>query len=249
MKPSVIVLAKNEEQYIKKCIESVIHVAREVIVIDDKSSDKTAEIAKSAGARVVTHPLKDFSDQRAFGEREANSEWVLCIDADEYLSDELSAEIAALDERDYFAYYLRRRDVFWGTELKYGEVKTARDRGFIRLYKVGSGEWRGAVHEDFHTNVETRQLGGFIEHHSHQTVAEFLTAINYYSTVRAHELQREGARSTTYSVAVQPILKFIYTYFFKLGFRDGPAGFVYAFMMSFHSFLVRAKLYQYTELK
>lgn len=249
MKPSVVILARNEERTIRRCIESVKDIAHEIIVIDDQSDDKTAKVASRLKAgRVISHKLVDFADQRNFAESQAKSDWILHIDADEALSPELIEEIRGLEAENYFAFYLRRRDFFWGDELKHGETATARNTGFIRLYKRGSGKWEGSVHERFVTNAQTRQLAEFIDHHPHQTVAEFMSDVNRYSSLRAGELKKSGVRANLASLTIRPIGKFVYTYFLKLGFMDGPAGFVYAFMMSFHSFLVRAKLYQYTEL-
>lgn len=250
MKPSVIILARNEEQTIRRCIESVIDIADEIVVIDDMSDDKTAAIAKKLGnARVVSHKLVDFASQRNFAETQVKGDWILFLDADEALSAELRQEIQSMEvPPGYFAFYLRRRDFFWGAELKHGETSSARNKGFIRLYRRGSGKWEGVVHEKFVTNAETRQLGAFIDHHPHQSIAEFLTDVNRYSTFRANELKKAGVRAGWMDVSIRPAGKFAYNYFLKLGFLDGPAGFVYAFMMSFHSFLVRSKLYQYTEI-
>ncbi|MBI1862520.1 glycosyltransferase family 2 protein [Candidatus Microgenomates bacterium] len=256
MKLSVVILAKNAEATIKKCIQSVTGVADTIVVVDDESSDQTVSIAKlDKKVTVIEHKLVDFAAQRNFADEQTKADWILHLDADETLSEELAQEIANIvsmaeggTDTGYLAYYIRRRDFFWGRELRHGETATARSKGFIRLYKRGSGSWKGAVHEHFETNAQTRQLGGLINHHPHQTVAEFLTEVNRYSTWRARELQKSGARATFISLTVLPVAKFVYTYFFKGGFLDGPPGFAYSFMMSFHSFLVRAKLYQYTEL-
>lgn len=248
MKLSVVILARNEERIIRRCIHSVKEIAQEVIVINDESDDATVKVARAEGARIVNHALTDFAAQRNFAETQTKSDWILHLDADESLSPELIVEIRNLDAECYDAFYLRRRDFFWGDELKYGETARARSAGFIRLYKRGSGMWEGSVHERFITNAQTRQLAEFIDHHPHQALAQFMADVNRYSTLRALELKKAGIRANLAGLTVRPIGKFIYTYFFKLGFLDGAAGFVYAFMMSFHSFLVRAKLYQYTEL-
>ena len=125
----------------------------------------------------------------------------------------------------YFAFYLRRRDFFWASELKHGETATARSRGFIRLYKRGSGKWEGSVHERFVTNAETRQVAAFIDHHPHQTVAEFLSDVNRYSTFRANELNNACIQANLADLTLRPVGKFCYIYFLKLGFLDGPAGY------------------------
>lgn len=207
---------------------------------------------------IITVPVNgDFAEARNEGMQKAKNEWIFSIDSDEEVNDELKNEIQTLatdpglsdlgsSRRDGLttdAYYIPRRDFFWGRELKYGEPQSARTGGIIRLVKKGSGKWVGAVHERFETKGETAKLSGFINHYPHQTIAEFLSSINEYSTIRASELFKQGIRTNLFQIILYPFGKFWYTYLLKLGFLDGPAGFVYSFMMSFHSFLVRSKLY------
>ncbi|OGK17543.1 hypothetical protein A3D80_04585 [Candidatus Roizmanbacteria bacterium RIFCSPHIGHO2_02_FULL_40_13b] len=221
---------------------------------------------------ILTIPVDDdFSSARNEGMKKAKNDWVLFIDSDEELSNELSVildrrlkaagigspdSIATLqNDKDVIpakagihndkiiAYYMKRRDFFWGKELKYGETHSARTTGIIRLVKKGSGKWVGAVHEQFKSTGETGHLNGFINHYPHQSIAEFLKSINKYSTIRALELHKQGTRTNVFQIVLYPFGKFWYTYGIKLGFLDGPAGFVYSFMMSFHSFLVRSKLF------
>ncbi len=183
----------------------------------------------------------DFGHARNEGLAKAKNEWIFYIDSDEVVSSELQKELGGELVSD--AYYISRRDFFWGRELKYGETQTARSQGIIRLVKKGSGKWSGKVHEVFEAKGRVGRLKGSINHYPHQTIAEFLASINEYSTLRAEELYTSGVLSNVYQILIYPFGKFWYTYIIKLGFLDGPAGFVYSFMMSFHSFLVRSKLY------
>ena len=123
-----------------------------------------------------------------------------------------------------------------------------RNLGIIRLIKKGSGKWFGKVHEEFRSDGQIGRLDSFLNHYPHPTVKEFLKEINFYSTLRARELRDQGEQASIWKVIFFPFTKFVLTYFIKLGLLDGPAGFAYAFFMSFHSFLVRAKLYQYTKI-
>lgn len=252
---SAIILAKNEENSIGRCLSSV-SFCDDVIVIDDNSTDKTVEIAKKMGATVVSHPLNhDFATQRNFAMTKAKYDWILFVDADEVVSQELAEETQQVTSsksqvtRTQQSYYLLRRDFFWNKELKYGETQKARNRGIIRLVKKGSGKWVGKVHEEFVPNGDTAILNNYLNHYPHPTINDFLRSINDYSSKRAEELQAKGVRQTVLPIIFNPIGKFIYTYFIRLGFLDGPAGFVYSFMMSFHSFLVRGKLYLHQQAK
>lgn len=250
MSISAVILTKNEEKNIQRCLKSV-DFCDEVIIVDDFSEDNTLEkIRNKYKTKVFKRKLnEDFAGQRNFGMDKAKGEWILFVDADEEVSDELKKEIVSLFHgsigRKIDAHYLKRRDFWWGRELKYGEVKKLRNRGIIRLMRRGSGKWIGKVHEEFETDSKIGRLNSFINHYPHPSVKDFLQEVNFYSTLRAKELLNQREPASIGKIILFPFSKFILTYFIKLGVLDGPAGFAYAFFMSFHSFLVRAKLYQY----
>ncbi|MBI5127741.1 glycosyltransferase family 2 protein [Candidatus Roizmanbacteria bacterium] len=257
MKLSAVILTKNEDKNIERCLKSLDFVD-EVIIVDDYSDDKTLEIIQKIDVgvghdrpvfKVIQRKLNgDFAGQRNFGISKANSDWVLFIDADEEVTKELRNEILEHLQVDKEAFYLKRRDFFWGKELKYGELKQIRQLGFIRLIRKNSGQWLGNVHEVFHTAKKTGQLNGFINHYPHPNLKEFIKDINYYSSLRAEELNRLNIKVNILEIIFVPALKFIFNYLINFGFLDGVQGFTYAFMMSFHSFLVRSKLYQLQNL-
>ncbi len=253
MKISAVILTKNEEKNLERCLKSLSFVD-EIIIIDDYSSDKTKELVdffkKKLNILFFQKRLSgDFSSQRNFGLQKAKNQWVLFVDADEEISSVLSKEIQLLTpENEIRCYYLKRRDFFWERELRFGETIMTRNQGIIRLVKKDSGRFEGKVHEEFiffKQKAKTKKLSGFINHYPHQTTKEFLKTINDYSTIRARELFEKGEVPSLFQLIFYPMCKFLLTYFLYLGFLDGPAGFVYSFMMSFHSFLVRAKLFQY----
>ncbi len=251
---SAIILAKNEEKNIKGAIKSV-HFCKEIIVIDDNSTDKTIEQIQSLkskvdGLKMYQRSLKgDFAGQRNYAMTLASNEWILFIDADEEVTEELKKEIIKYLQFSNLtmkqSFYIKRRDFWWGKELKFGETQKIRNIGIIRLILKGSGTWMGNVHEIFYTAKSAGTLNGFLNHYPHPTVKDFLQDINNYSTLRAKELLNQGVSANILQIVFFPLFKFILNYFIYLGFLDGPAGFAYAFFMSFHSFLVRAKLYQY----
>jgi len=252
MKLSAVILAKNEEKLIQKAIASVTF-CDEIIVIDDFSTDKTIHLAKEAGAVVYEHELKgDFAAARNFGVQKSRGEWILFLDSDETVRGDLATEIIETVNKKNLtkvSYYIKRRDFWWSTELKHGEVHKARRKGLIRLIKKHSGIWVHPVHEVFEARGLVGSLKGHIDHYPHPTVREFLNDINIYSSIRAKELVASGKKVHILSIVFYPFGKFIYSYFIKMGYLDGPAGFAYAFFMSFHSFLVRAKQYQYIHFK
>ena len=254
MKITAVVLTKNEEKNIQRCLKS-IDFCDEIIIVDDYSTDNTKDqISKIKNQNdklnikiFEKHLNKDFASQRNFGSSKATNDWILFIDADEEISQTLKKEIISLFHGSIISkdsFYLRRRDYFWEKELKHGEVGHIRQIGLVRLIQKNSGKWLGSVHEVFHTANNPGRLKGYLDHYPHATLKEFINDINYYSTIRSEELFNRGTKTNIFEIVIFPFGKFIYNYFLNFGFLDGPAGFTYAFMMSFHSFLVRTKLYQ-----
>ncbi|HWY80268.1 MAG TPA: glycosyltransferase family 2 protein [Candidatus Sulfotelmatobacter sp.] len=240
---SAIVLTKNEEKNIEACLESIAW-CDERIVIDDHSDDKTVEIAKRKGAKVFSRFLQqDFADQRNYGLEKANGDWVLFVDADERISSALWYEImqhTSESFEDYSGFYIKRQDTMWGKILRYGETGNIM---LLRLAKKGVGKWEGKVHEKWKVSGKTIVLINALDHFPHTTVAEFLKEINFYTDLRAEELFQKKMQSNSLSIIVYPKAKFILNYFFRRGFMDGLPGLVFAVLMSFHSFLVRGKLW------
>lgn len=246
MKLSAIVLTKNEESNIDRCLKS-LDFCDEIIVVDDFSDDRTQEIAKKYQAKVFSRHLEgDFAAQRNFADQKATGDWLLHIDADEVVSDDLMKEIMIIvmsQHPRHNVYYIKRRDHFFNKIMTMGEVSQVYALGLVRLMKKNSGSWIGEVHEKFVTKEKIGELHQFIEHYPHKTLTDFIRKINYYSSIRADELYKKSKRVSILSIVFTPIGKFIYTYFVKFGFLEGAEGFMYSFFMAFHSFLVRAKLH------
>lgn len=235
------VLTKNEEKNIEDCLEG-LRWCDEILVIDDNSSDKTCEIARKTGAKVVKHPLNnDFSGQRNFALLMAKGEWVFFVDADERVSEKLANEIKAACKNDLLAngYFLKRIDFFAGRWLKHGEIGSLR---ILRLGRKRCGMWKRSVDEKWEIRGITETLRNHLLHYPHPALSEFLQSINERSTMNAWELYRQGKKVNIFEWS-KPPAKFVVNFVFKLGFLDGLPGFVFAVLMSLHSFLVRGKLY------
>jgi glycosyltransferase involved in cell wall biosynthesis len=244
---SAVILTKNESKDIKKCLDSV-KWCDETIVLDDNSSDKTLEIAKKYNARIFNTALKgNFSKQRNLGLSKALNEWVLFLDADEVLSDSLIYEISNAVEsgnkrmEGFNGFFIKRVDFMWGKELKHGETG---NKYFLRLGRKDLGLWKGAVHEKWVVKGKTGKLLHPIYHYPHENLEEFIKKINYYTDLRAEELKSKKVKVNFLSILSYPLGKFILNYFVKKGFLDGDRGIIHAIMMSFHSFLVRGKLWK-----
>ncbi len=239
---SAIVLTKNEEEDIGKCLESVSW-CDEILIIDDFSKDKTVEIAKKAGARIFNRELNsNFSSQRNFGLSRAKYDWVLFVDSDEVVGSDLKNEILKKINKNKTAdgFYIKRKDFIFGNKIQHGEFGNIK---LLRLAKKGKGEWMGNVHEKWEIRGEIDELKNPLFHYPHQSINEFLREINFYTDIRAKELFDEGTKSDFLSIILYTKIKFIQNYFIKFGFLDGTSGLVLALLMSFHSFLVRSKLW------
>lgn len=246
-KISVVIIAKNEEQNIEKCLKSV-KWCDEIIVVDDKSSDKTLEIAKRYNAITYSNHLnEDFSLQRNLGLSKAKNDWVLFLDADEIISDSLAYEISnSIQLKDqnlrvFNGFYIRRIDFMWGEKLEHGETGNV---WCLRLARKASGKWMGKVHERWIVGGLVGKLLNPIHHFPHNGEFEnFLSEVNYYTDIRLRELSSKAVNISFWSIFLFPIAKFLMNYFIKRGFVDGMPGLIIAIMMSLHSFLVRGKLW------
>lgn len=128
----------------------------------------------------------------------------------------------------------------WGKELKYGETGNI---SLLRFARKDAGVWEGMVHEKWNIKGLIGKLKNPLRHYPHQTVSEFLKAVNIYSNVRAEELRIKNKKAFFWSIITYPLGKFFLNYLLKRGFLDGIQGFIFAVFMSLHSFLVRGKLW------
>lgn len=239
---TAIILTKNEEKHIGRSLSS-LSWCDEIIVVDDESTDQTVAIAKKYNAKVFLHPLSDnFSKQRNFAMSKASSEWIFFVDADEVVSKELQYEIKEkIQDVDIDAYLLTRKDTLWGKKIHFGENGKIT---LIRLARKNKGKWTGKVHEVWEISGKIGILKHSLHHYPHQTLSEFFSEINFYSTLRAEELFEQKIQVHWFDLILYPKAKFLQNYIFKKGFLDGLTGFILAIIMSFHSFLVRGKLWQ-----
>lgn len=250
MKLSAVVLTKNEEDRIEKCIKSLTF-CEEIVVIDDFSTDGTVDKIKKLKSKSQKYKPEikifkrnlgeNFSEQRNFGIKKARGDWVLFVDVDEVVSSALRKEIKeVVENEDHDGYYLKRVDKIWGGELKYGESGNIR---LLRLARKNSGRWKRKVHEYWNVSGKTAILDNHLIHYPHQSIREFVSEISNYSKLHAVQNYKEGKRSNVIKIIFYPIFKFKFNYILKLGFLDGIPGFVAAVIMSFHSFLSWSNLW------
>ena len=190
---SVVVITKNEERDLPDCLRSVAF-ADEVIVVDAESEDRTVEVARAAGARVIVQPWLGFSAQRALAINAATKEWILVLDADERVSKELRTEIESMLRSNGAAdgYYIPRRTYFLDRWIAHAGWYP---RPQLRLFRRGRGQADGRiVHEGFVVDGHLGRMRGDIIHHSHTSLAGYLENQNRCTTLEALEAIDLGMR-------------------------------------------------------
>jgi len=237
---SAVVLTKNNQEVINKCLSSLDWVD-EIIVIDDFSTDKTVKICPKKAIVFQKKLGQDFSASRNYGLSKAKGDWILFVDSDELISKDLQKEIQSnIKSNRYNGFYLTRSDKFLGKILKHGETHSVR---LLRLAQKGSGQWLGKVHEVWKVTGKVGALKNPLIHDRSLNLGQMLERINKYSSLRATELYKAEVKTNLILIICYPTIKFIQNYFFRLGFLDGIQGLIMAFMMSLHSFMVRSKLW------
>lgn len=225
---SVVLLTHNEENNISACLESC-SFAGEIIVVDDDSSDRTVEIAKSFdGVRLFHRALNgDFGAQKSFGVTQATNEWIFLIDADERVTAQLAEFIQkVVCNGEKFCYWVQRENHFKNMIARHG---TMRPDWVPRLMPKEGVKVSGCVHEAVISPLPKRKAVGRLIHFSYTSWDQFYEKQNLYSRLAAKKLQEQNRPCNFLShVFFHPIWAFIKVYFFNLGFLDGRSGFIFA---------------------
>ena len=162
-KLAVLILTRNEENKIKTCIEEALLCADEVIIIDSGSTDKTVDVAKTAGAKVCYREWNnDFAAQRNFALENTEAEWVLYLDADERMSEEMITDINKIvkSESVHLQYKMLRCTTAFGKKFKYGVLSPDY---VLRMFPRSTVKWQGQVHERAVCDLPVKQLKGYLK--------------------------------------------------------------------------------------
>lgn len=225
VKLSVVILTFNEERNIARCIESVKELADDLLVVDSLSSDRTQEIAKSLGARIIEQPFLGYREQKNFALDKAEFDHVLSLDADEALDEKLyQSVVAAKQSFSKNGYSMNRLTNYCGKWIHhsgwYPDTK-------IRLFDKRKARWKGRNPHDrleMDSGSDVGHLKGDILHYSFYTIDEHKAQIKRFSEISAKARFEEGQRASYLKVFGSPIVKFVKSYFLKLGILDGYYG-------------------------
>ena len=243
MQISAVIITFNEERNIARCIASVKQVADEVIVVDSGSTDHTVQIAKEHGVQVTHRAWTNYSDQKNFANGLAAGRFILSMDADEELSEQLRHCILEAKQAGLGgAYSMARLTNYCGTWVRHGgwypDIK-------VRLFPKEKARWMGEhVHETLKLDpgVETKLLKGDLLHYSFYSVEQHERQAEHFAGLAAKALHARNKPSSRLRIIFSPLSRFLQGYFFRGGFLDGSAGFTIARISA------RAKRLKYTEL-
>ena len=240
----------NEEDKIGQCIQSVLQVSDEIIVLDSFSTDRTKEIAESLGARVEEHAFMGYIQQRALSVSLANNDFVLALDADEYLSPELQTEILKIKkDKSADAYYLNRINAINGYWLKHGPWFP---HWIIRLFDRTKIKCEGNPPHDrivTRNKAVTEKIKPLLMHHCNDDIHDRMATINNHSSRAADYRYSQGKTSNYFKIIFKPIWKFIVEYFLRAGFLDGFYGFLMARTSAMYIYLRESKLMELNRKK
>lgn len=236
---SVVVITLNAERQLASCLESAAF-ADELLVVDSGSTDATLDIAERHGARVLHQAWLGYGRQKHYAVTQARHRWVLCLDADECVSEPLRDSIrTALQNPRHAAYEMPRRNRFMGRWLRFGEGYPDRS---VRLFDRERAQWsEDAVHEKVIARGTVGRLAGDILHESEAGLADYIGKQNRYTSLHADVLW-QSRRVGPAQLVLSPTFRFIKFYLLRLGFLDGVPGLVHIAVGCFNSFMKYAKV-------
>jgi glycosyltransferase involved in cell wall biosynthesis len=233
MNISAVIITYNEEDRLPDALASLGEVADEVIVVDSYSTDRTAQIARAAGARVMQHRFEDYGQQKNFAMAQAGHEWVLNLDADERVSPELKRAIAGLKGRgapeNTSAFAIKRKTFYLGCWIRHSGWYPDRK---IRLFRKSAASWQGRIHERLDVQGAVARLDGDILHFTYRDIGDHVRRLDRYSAFQAEEIMRQGKKFLFLRLLLLPPVTFLRHYFWKLGILDGFPGLVIATIQS-----------------
>lgn len=246
VKISAVIITKEEALNIGDCISSLKDAVDEVIVVDAESSDETLKIAEALGARIFVRSWKNYGDQRNFGTSQASNDWILSIDADERLSQELVQEIKSekLDKQKVYSISIKTN--YLGKWIKYcGWYPNYKKRMYNRTAAKWSEE---LVHENliYAIGMNVVKLKNEILHYSYPSLKRHHEKTESYARLTAKKWKLENRSPNLLKKLFGPSFRFFRTYVLKFGFLDGREGYLISKMSAL---LVKKQLQYYKQLE
>lgn len=249
-KISAVIITYNEEKSIERCIQSVIDLVDEVIIVDSFSTDRTAEICINLGATVIYQEFLGYKEQKNFATWQASNDYIISLDADEALSAELRNSI--LKEKNHFTfdgYLCSRIENYCGKWIYHTTLNSHRK---LRLFNRRKGKYAGInPHDRFELDpgAKSGRLRGAILHWGYSTIEQHIDKINLFSSISAREYFKLGKKAGFAKILLHPLWRFIHSYLVKTGFMQGYTGYIVSRNMAWYCFLKYSKLKKLTQEK
>lgn len=243
---SVVIHARNEEHNLPACLAG-LEFADEIVVVDNESTDRTAEIARTAGARVETFRGNYGYPEpaRVFGLTLLSGDWVFILDADERATPELGQELQRLaaDPQALDGYLIAIRNYHFGRWLKFGGLYPD---WHLRFFRRGRGGYpEVGLHRGIRVQGQVGRAAGDILHYSYRNLEHYFEKFNRYTTIEAGRIMAAGRRPTGYDLVLKPVHRWFKSYVGKGGFRDGLAGFLFHTFSAAYVFASEAKAWEH----
>lgn len=243
MKLTGVVIAFNEERNIDRCLKSLKNVCDEIIVLDSFSTDRTEEICRTHQVKFFQHAFDGHIQQKNRALQMAETEWILSLDADEALTEELSIAILQLKKNPTFqAYSFNRLTNYCGHWVKHcGWYPDSK----IRLVKKDAAHWTGVNPHDrleLINENKTGHLKGDLLHYSYYTKEDHFKQIDYFGTIASKELFDQGKNISRLMLWLKVGNQFIKSYWIKLGILDGRTGFLISLRSAYATYVKYSKL-------
>jgi len=241
-KISAVVITYNEEDNIRRCLES-LSWADEIVVVDSYSQDDTKKIVSDFTDKIYDVKWEGFGKKKEFAREKASSEWVLSVDCDEVITPDLRDEILkAIEKKDnYDGYYIPRRSNFLGKWMNHSGWYPDY---VLRLFKKEKAKFNQAlVHEKIEVFGKIGYLKNSLLHYTDPDIKSYLSKLDFYTTLNAEELLKKKKKTKVFDFILHPLGIFFKMFFLKRGFLDGTHGFILAVLSSFYVFIKYAKLW------
>lgn len=244
LKLSGVIITFNEERNIERCLQSLVNVVDEIVVVDSYSTDNTKAICQKFNVKFIEQKFLGYIEQKNFALQQASYNHIVSLDGDEALSEELQKSIIKLKNNWVFdGYYANRYNNFCGQWIKHSDWYPNKK---MRVFDKTKAEWKGhRIHETIKLNdsyAKTGYLNGDILHYTYQTYSEFNKKTEHFSTIAAKAYYDKGKTAPIWKIIWNPTWAFFKSYFLRLGFLDGFNGFVICVQTANITFLKYSKL-------
>lgn len=236
---SVAIIAKNEEKNLKRLLPNIRDFAEEIVLVYNDCEDETVQVAQEYGVCCYEEAWRGYKEQKNLAFLKCSKEWILCLDADEVLSDKLKQSISdfLLDSgsNKFSGASFNRCSLFMGKWIRHGDWYPDKKN---RLLKAKMGVWEGGdVHERLAIKGEVYHLKGDLLHYSYDSILELPQKMSIYAKQFARQRIKNGEKYSNLQIWVRPLWRFFRAYFFRLGFLDGLPGLIIAISSSYECML------------